>query len=181
LPIRHVFLDMDGVISDFVTAALALHGREDAVADWPVGEWHVSKALGISSSQFWREINLQGHAFWAELPAYSWMDELVEKIREYAPFTILSSPSLVPECLSGKVWWLQQHFAKGFRDFLIGPHKHHCAKPDVVLIDDSDENVQRFRAHGGQAILFPQVWNQNHAIADRIEFVACQLHELNAS
>lgn len=170
---------MDGVISDFVTAALSLHDSVNAIEDWPVGEWHVSKVLGISSREFWHEINLQGHSFWSELPAYPWMDELVATIRQYAPFTILSSPSLVPECLSGKVWWLQQYFGRSFRDFMIGPHKYHCAKPDVVLIDDSDENVQKFRTHGGQAILFPQIWNQNHAISDPVEFIADQLHELH--
>ena len=42
--------------------------------------------------------------------------------------------------------------------------KHFCARPDALLIDDSDHNVEAFLAHGGQAILVPRPWNPLHCM-----------------
>lgn len=181
MTIRHVFLDMDGVIVDFVRPAIQLHGQPEAIHRWPVGEWDVPTVLGISAAEFWAKIDVQGHAFWSQLPVYPWTASLIDTVRQFASFAILSCPSHHPECLSGKVSWLQRHLGPEFRDFLIGPPKYHCAKSDVVLIDDSDANVERFRASGGRAILFPQIWNRNHAIEDRLGYVAQQLSRLSGS
>ena len=102
----------------------------------------------------------------------------MQAVRETAPFTVLSSPSHDPGCPAGKVSWLHSHLGSHFRDFLIGHQKFLCAKHDVVLIDDSDHNVEQFRAHGGQAILFPQIWNSNHAIQDRLGYTNAELLKL---
>ena len=40
--------------------------------------------------------------------------------------------------------------------------KHFCARPDALLIDDGDHNVEAFRANGGQTILVPRPWNSLH-------------------
>jgi len=166
---------MDGVLSDFVSGALTLHGRSAAIEDWPPGEFNMARVLGMSSGEFWRRIDQEGADYWSGLEKYEWFDELIETVRQVAPMAILSSPSLAPGCPAGKLQWLQQHFGRGFRDFLIGPQKHLCARSDAVLIDDSDRNVDRFREHGGHAILFPQAWNSNHSISDRVGFVREEL------
>ncbi len=44
------------------------------------------------------------------------------------------------------------------------------ANPRSILIDDYELNVTEFRRHGGQAVLFPQIWNSNHRINNKIEF-----------
>ncbi|HID21142.1 MAG TPA: hypothetical protein EYP14_01900, partial [Planctomycetaceae bacterium] len=176
MTIDRIFVDMDGVLSDFVSAALALHGRLDALPTWPPGVWDLSRVLGRSSAEVWGGIARRGEDFWATLPPYPWADELIRLVRQFAPFTILSSPSNQPSCLSGKMIWLQKHFGPGFRDFLIGPPKHLCASPGAVLIDDSDENIARFRQHGGRAVLYPQPWDANHALTnDRLAYVREQL------
>lgn len=178
MAIEHILLDMDGVISDFVTAALTLHDRLDAFEIWLAGEWDMPTVLGISSSEFWKRIDAEGHEFWSQLTPYPWKDELIGVIRQTAPFTILSSPSLHAECPTGKINWLREHLSSVFHDFLFGHSKHLCARPNSVLIDDRDSNVERFRAHGGQAILFPQRWNSNFQIKDRISYVAGELQML---
>ena len=178
MAIQHVFLDMDGVISDFVSAALDLHDRSDAERSWQPGEWDIPTVLGMNSSKFWTPIHKQGEEYWSTLTPYPWLHELIQVIQEFSSFTILSSPSTLPQCLSGKVQWLHAQFGGEFRDFLIGPQKHLCAKPEMVLIDDSDDNVNLFRKHGGQSILFPQLWNSNHSIDDRVEFVRRELHRI---
>ena len=63
-------------------------------------------------------------------------------------------------------------------DFMIGTQKYLLAKPDVVLIDDQHKNIDLFREHGGQAILFPQPWNENYAITDRIGYVKSELEKM---
>ena len=175
MSIRHIFLDMDGVLVDFVNPALELHEQLDAFDRWPPGEWDIPKVLGISKSQFWSKIDAVGHAYWSQMPPYQWTHQLVQLVTRIAPFSILSSPSLHPECPTGKVLWLREHLDPNFRDYLFGHQKHLCARPDVVLIDDSDTNVEKFRGHGGQAILFPQHWNSNHQVEDRLEYVTSEL------
>ena len=98
-------------------------------------------------------------------------DHPVDTISTVAPFTILTCPSLDPGCLDGKVRWLHRHLGRSFRDFLIGPSKHLLARPEFVLIDDSDRNIARFREHHGHGILFPQIWNANHSQSDRLAYV----------
>ncbi len=178
--IERVFLDMDGVLTDFVGAMLRLLGREEALQSWPPGVWDMPQALRMEPAELWGRIAREGERFWAELEAYPWVDELLGLVAQFAPFTILSSPSSQPESLSGKLRWLQKRFGPAFRDYLIGPPKHLCARPDVVLIDDSDENVSRFRLNGGHAILFPQPWNSNHGLVERrLDYVRDELTRLS--
>ena len=94
------------------------------------------------------------------------MFELFDRLQEVAPVTIASSPSYDPACLAGKIRWLQKHFGRRFRDFMIGPRKHLLARPDTALVDDSDRNIRDFREHGGQGVLFPQPWNSGHDQVD---------------
>lgn len=184
-PLEHIFLDMDGVLTDFVSATLLLHNCADALQDWPVGERDIAKVLNMSRSQYWSLIDAQGGDFWASLLPFEWFTDLVTLVREFAPVTILTSPSLSPSCLEGKVRWLREHFPKQkgklFTDYLIGPAKHLVAQPRRVLIDDADANVDAFRSAGGHAILFPQVWNANHLITDRLAYVKAELLLLTQS
>lgn len=179
MTVQHIFLDMDGVISDFIGGACRLFEREDVLESWPLGERDAPQAFGLSASQFWGKIDGAGADYWANLEPYSWCRELLDVIRETASFTILSAPSLGVECPTGKLRWLRTYLGSGFRDHLFGYQKHFCAKPGHVLIDDSEGNVRRFREHGGAAILFPQPWNSNHAIIDRVTFVVDELRRLD--
>jgi 5'(3')-deoxyribonucleotidase len=178
----HIFLDMDGVLTDFVSATVALHGRAEVLDAWPLGDRNVPAVLGISRTEYWRLIDEQGASFWAGLAPFPWFEELVALVRQFAPMTILTAPSLSPCCLDGKVQWLYNHFpkvrGKRFTDFIIGPQKHLLAQPSRVLIDDAEKNIEDFRAAGGDAILFPQPWNANHAISDRLGYVKGELCRL---
>tara|TARA_B100000700_G_C14367978_1_gene544625 strand:+ start:90 stop:317 length:228 start_codon:yes stop_codon:yes gene_type:complete len=68
---------------------------------------------------------------------------------------------------------------------MLGSHKHLLAKPDVVLIDDSDEKCRKFIEAGGHAILLPQPWNANHGLVDpekeyggRMDYVDSRMNEI---
>ena len=179
MSIQHILLDMDGVLSDFVTAALQLHGRIETLQNWPAGEWSMPKVLGLSRESFWSRIDEQGSEFWRQLAPYAWLDELTALVGAQAPFTILTSPSRDPHCPTGKIQWLREHISPRFNAYLIGAQKHLCAQANHVLIDDSDHNVTTFREQGGQAILFPQIWNSNHGQSDPLNYVRSELSRLN--
>ena len=173
-----LLVDMDGVLVDFVTAALRLHDRLEVLQDWPAGEWDMSEVMGISGPEFWGPIAEAGADFWATLEPYPWCDDLFELVESTGPWCILTSPSGDPFCAAGKIAWLQRRFGRGFRRFLIGPPKWVCARPDQLLIDDNDTNVDRFRERGGRAILFPQPWNRNHALVeDRMSYLEDELSQ----
>jgi len=179
--VRHVFVDLDGVLVDFASAACRLHGRPDLpegdFAAWPRGEWRMSKVLGVTDGEFWAAIDGLGEPYWRDLAPYPWVRDLLALLP--CPFTIATSPSNLPQCAAGKVVWMRRHLGRGFRDFLIGPQKHLLARPDTLLIDDNDKKVREFREAGGLAILFPQPWNANHArTGDRLGYVARELRDL---
>jgi len=182
--IEHIFLDMDGVLTDFSGAALEAHGRLDLLEHWPLGEADFPTVLEMSHGDFWKTINARGLSFWTSLEPYPWFEELVGLVAGIAPYTVLTSAALSPDSVAGKVLWLYEHFSevngKTFRNFLIGDRKELLARPGRVLIDDTEAKVDSFRAAGGRAILFPQIWNRNHSISDPMTYVRSELARLSS-
>lgn len=174
----HILIDMDGVLADFVGGVLTLFGwpeSHQAKYDaWPKGEYDLAKVLGVSNSELWRVVQIEGTSFWKNLKACPEAEQLmVEIYKSRIPFTVVTSPSRDPLCAAGKVYWLQNFFDKSFRSYFIGSQKWLLAKEGVLLIDDYDVNCEAFSMHGGKAFTWPRPWNKYHA-ADRwktLEFV----------
>ena len=186
MPKPRIFLDMDGVLVDFVSAALACHGAPDLLDNWPPGEWSVPQVLGISKEEFWRAIDAQGHVFWANLCPYPWTRQLVDMVASLDPgWTIATAPSRNPACPQGKISWMRSHLDEGngrpFMRFMIGRDKHALAAPRCILVDDSDEKIDAFNEAGGIGILFPQPWNSDHHIGDSMAHVTARLREAVAA
>jgi len=162
MPKPLIYLDMDGVCTDFVSAALRLHGVEPEafLARWPEGQFDMATVMGISQNAFWKPIGKAGHEFWTGLEAYPWFIELFGVCNQIADVAFLTSPSLDPFAASGKVAWLQERFGTGFRAYNITNQKWRCARPNAILIDDHPDHCTEFREHGGQAVLFPAIWNK---------------------
>lgn len=155
-----IFVDLDGVLCDFVGAACKAHGK--CVDD--VTQWDFYKPWGISKSKFWAPMG--GRAWWEKIEAYPWAGDVVSLIAATGlPFTICSTPCVSPGCLSGKVAWLYKHLGHGCRNYVLTPKKELLAAPGRLLIDDCDDNCQKWDAAGGESILFPQPWNNNRKIA----------------
>jgi 5'(3')-deoxyribonucleotidase len=166
------FIDMDGVLCDFVSAACAVFGRRDLPSNWPLGERSMGAALGCSDKDFWETIKADP-GFWSNMHPYPWCHELFDTVKEfgYEPF-ISTSPSLDPASASGKTEWIQRVFGRSFRSYFIGGKKHALAMPGRVLIDDRNDTVDKFCACGGIGILFPRRWNSLHGISnDPMAFV----------
>lgn len=164
------FVDMDGVLFDFMGAALERHGRSDVMENYPKGQWAIEDHLGITPAQFWQV--LEGHDFWAALKPYRWMLDVLEIVTFHFAhdWWIASSPCLDHGSASGKVESLQRHMpkieGKTFDRYFLGKYKYHLAKPGAVLIDDNEENCRLFEEAGGKAILFPAPWNRFGRFSD---------------
>lgn len=163
MKLEMICVDMDGVLFDFVTPAVMLHGRPDLLqpGKWPKGMYSMEKALGISQEQFWRVIHDQGPSFWANLPPYAWLEDLMAECHKKADRVVLvSKPSNHPSSSAGKHECINRYFGWGFQNYCLTPVKSDFAKPGRLLIDDCSRNCDEWTAAGGQALLFPQQWNR---------------------
>lgn len=159
-----VFLDMDGVLSDFQGAACKLHQKLSpselaSKNTWPPCEWNMPKVFGLSKEKFWGKID-ETPNFWHDMPMMPHCLDVLGVARGIADSVrVLTTPHDHAECYAGKFEWCR-------RVLNITPYlcreKHLLARPGRLLIDDSDENCDAFRAAGGSAILFPQHWNSAH-------------------
>jgi len=170
-----IYLDMDGVCVDFISAGLLANrfDPDDIFIKWQreyLGEYHVHQVLGIPARTYWNAISALGAAFWANLDEYPWFWELYNTLAEIAPVIFLSSGTRAPATLSGKMQWLQNRFGETYRNYIFTPQKQQLASGGALLIDDYDRNVDDFTAAGGSAIRFPQLWNRNHPIQDSLAF-----------
>ena len=159
-----IYLDMDGVCTNFVEAVFDLFERTYTQTAFQAGEYSLEKILNLSPEQLWTSVNAEGADFWRDLEPYLWFDNLYSKLTEIGNVYFCSSPTRSSTCLLGKIQWLQDRFGKGFRNYIFTPYKHLLAKPGTLLIDDSDAEVEKFFEEDRRAgtILFPQPWNSRH-------------------
>ena len=157
-----ICLDIDGVLADFVGEAGRLMGYDPAVVD----TWDYYHKVGETEDTFWEKIDAAGAEFWAEMQPYPWAHDLFDLCKLKGETILLTTNSKHHKSAEGKVLWMQKHFGRSFRNYLIGPKKEFCARPGTILIDDSDANCEKFIANGGSAILFPRSWNEARRHAD---------------
>jgi hypothetical protein len=172
------FLDLDGVLVDFVAGVLKHYGLP---ADRPVTAWNfdaeLAHELGLSREDFWQSF---GEAFWSELGWTVDGLELLHVIEDcfgHDNVYLLSSPCHTYGCLEGKKRWVNQNLPDYRYRLFLGSAKHAFASSTKVLVDDSDDNVAKFRAVGGHAVLVPRPWNQRHG-HDVVEYVQRSLATL---
>lgn len=179
--INKVFIDLDGVLADFEKGVFEIHDIDFDYDDWPLGEWDMQKILGMSDEEFW----IMDEHWWAELnktPEFDEIMNLVEGEFGRENICLLSSPTEDPTCIYGKAMWIQKNlpYYAEKRQYFLGAQKYFAAAPDALLIDDSDDNVDKFEAawgnQGGKTILVPRIWNSNHTWRDRIvEYLKWQI------
>lgn len=157
-----VYVDLDGVLADFIGSACALHGVP--ISDLPAGKWDVIEDLckikNISQNTFWNGL---GSKFWASiLPTPECFDLIHDLSFHFGleNIKICSSPSN-GDSLKGKHEWVKSHFPSimKHRNYHYCYHKEELASPNRILIDDKIENCHLFHANGGKTIVWPNHWN----------------------
>lgn len=178
--IKTVFLDMDGVLADFITPSMAYHGHAFDAKTYPKKEWLIWKVLGITEADYWK---CDSYDLWRNLPVYPWAKSLVKGIEDRVGrdnVCLLTSPSRHPDCIRGKRDWIAEHFHGYVSQTLFGGCKHFCAHPSALLIDDSDANCEKFAKAGGRVITFPRVWNSFGEREDPAAYTLNRLEEMTA-
>lgn len=161
-----VYVDMDGVLVDFIGPALKKLGIVMPPHLWPKGEWDISKVTGIPSEEVWNTIDEPGTDFWLQLQAYSpdtihWFRGL--QVQFGVKNVIVCSYPTTARCFHQKSHWINMWLDHAVpRIMMRGCDKALLARPGVLLIDDNEKNTAEFVAAGGSAILFPRRWNAGH-------------------
>lgn len=154
-----IYLDIDGVLTDFVGAVLELYGRPESDRNL-VRSWDgIPAVVDTNNLCMWERIAGEGQVWWATLPWTEHGEAIAEICERAGPFVLMSTPTREPSCAAGKIEWINQYFPSSDRRFALTPCKHHFAHPGALLIDDSERNVRAFRENGGEAILWPAPWN----------------------
>jgi 5'(3')-deoxyribonucleotidase len=159
------FLDLDGVLVDFVKGALDYWDAEDFVVDHWDFDKTLSAKLKINVEYFWGCLD-QG--FWEAL---EWTpdgkDILAACEEKYGgEVYLLTSPCATEGCAEGKTNWVKRNLPQYQRKLFIGSAKHAFASPDKTLVDDSDTNVKKFSQAGGKTVLVPRAWNEMRHLKD---------------
>lgn len=135
-----IYCDMDGVLVDFEKGYYELTGLDIA------GEWH-------TTPEFWNPINEMGEKFWINL---DWMKDgkrLWKYIEEYYP-VLLSSPSRNGYgSRKGKDTWVKRELPGVPLLLEYSKNKKKHAKPNSILIDDRESNINDWIESGGIGIL----------------------------
>lgn len=167
-----ICLDMDGVLVDFVGGlqrALGLPydpdhypyvpGRYEMFTEAVVateGRHSMSSLLALChEAKFWRDMTWDKHGA-----------DILEILESYTENIYLTSyPMEAPAAWAGKLEWIQYHLPHyRNRIILMTADKALLARPGAIIIDDRDDNVDKFCAAGGAGYLIPQPWNSKHKL-----------------
>lgn len=147
------YCDMDGIVADFVGGmckdfkVLNPYLREDML-----GVWDFTHLIP--------DYNVLGHEFWENLELMPDAHQIMNFLeRHFKKIYFVTAPSDNAGCIPGKIAWAKRHFK-----YPVIPlrEKELLAKPGTFLLDDKDENVEKFRQARGHSFLFPRIWNSKH-------------------
>lgn len=140
-----IFLDLHDVCCQFRAPVFELR-------DWAMSSFSMPD-LAVNYGRSWLKLSRE---FYANLPATPEFEYLYGRCLDAVG---IEDICILSACTNpGAVDWIESHFPSA-QQYLLGEAKHFCARPDSLLIDDSDFNITRFRNHGGDALTIPRPWN----------------------
>jgi len=150
------YVDMDGVLTDFVTAACSVHKRENPFFDDGYTPYNLQDAFGMTERDFWAPIN--NVDFWANLAPTSECFEIIRCLSDFE-ICLITNPSHRGPVLEGKERWIAHHLPQLSGNVLFGAPKYFCAGPHKIIIEDDPVQIARFQNYGGRGILINRPWN----------------------
>ena len=162
---KTLYLDMDGVVADWDTAAEQYLGSKKKSED---GRWNYES---------WQKLR-QHERFFAELPKMHRADDLVELARQFRSqgwrvlfLTAIPRDNDHPWAFHDKMAWAQLYYPDVPVHF--GPYSEdkqdHCKQGDI-LVDDRLSNIQEWTMKGGIGIKV-----NNRRLDDAIEQLRAHL------
>ncbi len=133
----HIFLDLDGVMADFDSHAIA-EGKytDDGKVKWDALDYE----------------------WWVTMPPCDGAKDFYDDVKNKGIVKFLTAPVLNGDCFAGKAAWVQKFVPERgkfiLNDLIIcpGSDKYYLAKPNHILIDDRIKNVKEWIAAGGIGI-----------------------------
>jgi len=139
-----LYVDMDGVLTDFVRAFRSI--SDDAGAKTP--DRYEDK---YGTVVFYNLIKKHGIDYWKNM---NWMSD-GKKLWSYVKYknpTILSTPFTgFKPSYDGKIAWIGKNL--GSIKYILSDKKEKYSTDNSVLIDDRQKNISRWISSGGKAIL----------------------------
>jgi len=136
---KEVFVDMDGVLTDFDKHFETL------------GFGTVEEAEEETHKRVWRLVKDHGNKeFWSKMPWIHNGKKLWDIVKQYNP-TILSSPIKDKSCYEGKREWVERELGPRVK-VILRSDKESLAHPNALLIDDRSKNIINWKLKGGVGI-----------------------------
>lgn len=165
-PIEHVFIDMDGVLVDFIGGMLRVFEAGPHVIipqsrkcwDW----------LGLTESEWVSALYSQGVNFWRDLPWTSFGMQIIETVSEIwhpSQISLLSKPMVGCETsYTGKALWVAKHLPGWADRLVLTQHKDHLARSGRLLIDDCRDTLENWKFSNGTSLTVPGVGNESYPL-----------------
>jgi len=148
---QKVFLDVDGVLADFVGNILKECGKDSS--QLKRGEYDLNESLGLDMHSILKNLD------WYNIPLTEdyqiFLDFVKKHFKKHQIY--ICTKVFDYESAKGKMKWIRKNIP-GY-PFLLTDNKCRLAGKGLLLIDDCDEEVNKFRGMGGKAILVPRIWN----------------------
>ncbi|KKH47698.1 hypothetical protein [Methanosarcina sp. 1.H.A.2.2] len=145
-----VFLDMDGVLTDFTGACERLSE-------------HMMFWYTADKERFWKHITAAGARFWSDMPWMAGGKELHGFLNSSGLHPTILSALPTPDrkialvnARKGKIEWLKKELGTPYANNAIlcfRPEKALQSGTSRVLIDDNSDNIREWEEAGGTAIL----------------------------
>lgn len=174
--IKTVFLDMDDVIADFMGELHKALNIPYNYSNYPYkkGIWDIlghQIMLNDELVSFEQCNDCCDIHFWHYLEwMYDGRDILRMILDKFHTNQIYLLTTPMPNVCSptGKTLWVRDNLPEYIkRTIITQAPKHLLARPDTLLIDDKDKNIDGFIEAGGRGLLVPRLWNRAHFCADR--------------
>jgi hypothetical protein len=162
-----LYLDMDGVVADWLRGATKVIGYElaDPNAMYPLADWEKLK---------------QTARIFRTLPKTQRADELVNIARRFRSeldysvkfLTAIPHNNDMPWAFYDKVMWAQDYYPD--IPVMFGPYsqdKYRQCRPLDILVDDRSDNCAAWRAAGGRAVQVAKLCNLDTAIETLLEIL----------
>lgn len=163
-----LYLDMDGVVADWLAGATKIIGYEldDPNAMYPNSDW--------------QKIRNEKRIF-RNLPKTRRADELVKLARTFRDelgyelyfLTAIPHNNDVPHCFQDKVEWVKDYYPD--IPVFFGPYsvdKWRRCQPGDILVDDRSDNCATWAEHGGRAIKVSKGCDLDSAIRELEEILS---------
>lgn len=174
--IKTIYLDMDGVITDFVSSINKCMGIPEHTPALIRNWW---EEYDVSFEQVNNYCTID---FWQNLTWLSDGKEILSAVLDKFPqlsIFLLTTPMPNPGSWTGKFKWVQKHLPLFTKQLIVTTvSKALFVGSDTLLIDDYDKNIKEFIAAGGQGILVPRSSNSLYKQAgETLQVVKNRLEE----